>query len=396
MNKKISLGLSVSTTILAVLITFVITGVISRNRINEQFAELSKRQELFKKMAEVDSIVRDNYFFYDDIDEVTLSDSTVSGYIVGITDPYSRYYTKEEYKKMRDQNNGNYSGLGITAANGDGVLVVKQVLNGSPAKSVGIRQGDIITSINGESVETIGVADAVNKLYGEIGDKYKLKLLRENQELTVSLEISEYELISVTQEIYADAVGIVKITDFNDKTVEQFDAAMMVLKDSGIGSFVFDLRDNPGGTTESVCTILDKLVGAGDIMTVEYKDGTDKVLFSSDSGEIKGNMAVVVNENTASAAELFTKVMQDYGKAKIIGEKTYGKGVMQNVITLSDGSAVKLTTALYRSPKSENFNGVGINPDVVATLTDAQKENPELSLEEDLQIQTAIKVLEST
>ncbi len=395
MRKKIPLWQAISIIFIAILLTFDFTLLFAKKAFNKRLAGLSDREKLFQKLSEVDSSVRNQYLFSDDIDESALADATVKGYIEGLSDKYAAYYSKEDYEKESNQDNGNYSGIGMTVSTQDDKLTVTSVLNGSPAKDAGIRKNDVILAVNGKTVEEESAPKVFEMLLGKVGDKLKIKILRDNQELNVSLTISEYELISVTQEIYGDIIGIVKITEFNDKTVEQFDDAMQILKDNNIENFVFDLRDNPGGLTTSVCKILDKLVGSGDLMVAEYKDGTTKTLFSSDSAEISGNMTVVVNENTASAAELFAKVMQDFSKAKIVGTTTYGKGVMQNIHKLTDGSAIKFTTAFYRSAKSDNFDGVGVIPDITAELSESQKNNPELSLEEDMQIQTAIKVLQS-
>lgn len=392
MNKKISLGMALSMVLVAITATFLTTVLLTKARFNSKLTQLSNRSAMFQKLYEVDSRVRTSELFLDDIDQTTLTDRMIAGYVSGLGDTYAAYYSKEEYQKILDSDNGDGEGIGITLDTREDELKVMSVVNGSPAKTAGIKAEDKITSVNGKKVSTIGVEKAYSVLKGEEGKRLTLILERAGQELTVSLEISDYEIISVTEEIYGD-VGIVKITEFNGSTPEQFTEAMERLKEQKINSYIFDLRNNPGGMLDSVCQILDELCPSGTLVTAKYLNGEEKTLYTSDANDTSGKMIVLVNENSASGAELFAAVMRDYEKATIVGTTTFGKGVAQSTSRLSDGSALKLTTFYYNPPKTENFNGVGVVPDVVAPMTDNTVNLDTLALEDDEQLQSALKVL---
>ncbi len=392
MNKKISLGMTISMVLVAIVTTFLTTTLLTRARFNNQLTELSNRSEMFQKLYEVDSQVKTKELFLEDVDKAELTDKTVAGYVSGLGDAYAAYYSKEEYEKIVASDNGDGEGIGITLDMSSEELKVKSVVNGSPAKTAGVKVDDVIVSVNGKTVSSIGIEKAYAILKGEEGDKLTLILERSGQQLTVSLEISEYEVISVTEETYGD-VGIVKITEFNNSTPEQFTAAMDRLKEQKVKSYIFDLRNNPGGMLTSVCEVLDELCPSGTLVTAKYQNGEEKTLHTSDANETSGKMVVLVNEKSASASELFAAVMRDYDKATIVGTKTFGKGVGQTTVKLSDGSALKLTTFYYSTPKTENFNGEGITPDVIAPMTDNTVNIDTLAVEDDEQIQSALKVL---
>lgn len=392
MNKKISLGMALSLVFVAVTATFFTTVMLVKARFNGQLSALGERSAMFGKLSEVDSRVRSSDLFSDDIDENELTDKTVAGYVSGLGDKYAAYYNGEDYESILKSDNGDGKGIGITIDLQNG-MTVGSVVNGSPAKTAGIKSGDKIISVNGKSVESIGAQAAYELLKGSEGNDLAIILERSGQQLSVSLTISDYEIISVTDEIYND-IGIIKITEFNGSTPDQFKSAVKELQDKGISRYIFDLRNNPGGTLDSVCDILDYICPAGTLVSARYLNGEEKILYTSDANEMTGEMAVLVNGNSASAAELFTAVLRDYDKATVVGTKTYGKGVAQTTSRLSDGSALKLTTFYFNPPKTENFNGVGITPDVIAPLTDPDINIDTLAPEEDEQVISAVKVLE--
>lgn len=392
MNKKVSLGVTLSAVFIAIAVTFSVTMLLARQSFNNQLSNVSNKQAVYGKIYELDSVVKQNYMSSDDIDYNKLADGVAAGYMSGIGDKYAAYYSAEDYDELLAENSGKRSGLGINVSatqSGDGMTVVS-VYNGSPANVAGVKAGDIITAVDGKKVSDTGTDNALKTLRADEGTTVKMTVKRKDQTLEIKATVSEYEIISVTSELI-DEIGLIRISEFNSATVKQFEDELKSLQEKGIKSIMFDVRNNPGGTLDSVAEILDELLPSGPIVSATYADGTNKVLYTSDDNELKMRMAVIVNGETASAAELFAQALKDYNKAVIVGNQTYGKGVMQTTVRLTDGSAVKYTNAKFNPPKSENFNGVGVTPDVKVDLTSGN----EGSYLADEQIQAALAQLKS-
>ena len=392
MNKKVSLGVTLSAVFIAIAVTFSVTMLLARQSFNSQLSNVSNKQAVYGKIYELDSVVKQNYLSADDIDYDKLADGVAAGYMSGIGDKYAAYYSAEDYDELLAENSGKRSGLGINVRateTGDGMTVVS-VYNGSPANVAGVKAGDIITAVDGKKVSDTGTDNALKTLRADEGTTVMMTVKRKDQTLEIKATVSEYEIISVTSELI-DEIGLIRISEFNSATVKQFEDELKSLQEKGIKSIMFDVRNNPGGTLDSVAEILDELLPSGPIVSATYADGTNKVLYTSDDNELKMRMAVIVNGETASAAELFAQALKDYNKAVIVGNQTYGKGVMQTTVRLTDGSAVKYTNAKFNPPKSENFNGVGVTPDVKVDLTSGN----EGSYLADEQIQAALAQLKS-
>ncbi len=392
MNKKVSLGVTLSAVFIAIAVTFSVTMLLARQSFNSQLSNVSNKQAVYGKIYELDSVVKQNYLSADDIDYNKLADGVAAGYMSGIGDKYAAYYSAEDYDELLAENSGKRSGLGINVRateTGDGMTVVS-VYNGSPANVAGVKAGDIITAVDGKKVSDTGTDNALKTLRADEGTTVMMTVKRKDQTLEIKATVSEYEIISVTSELI-DEIGLIRISEFNSATVKQFEDELKSLQEKGIKSIMFDVRNNPGGTLDSVAEILDELLPSGPIVSATYADGTNKVLYTSDDNELKMRMAVIVNGETASAAELFAQALKDYNKAVIVGNQTYGKGVMQTTVRLTDGSAVKYTNAKFNPPKSENFNGVGVTPDVKVDLTSGN----EGSYLADEQIQAALAQLKS-
>lgn len=392
MNKKVSLGVMLSAVFITIAVTFSVTMLLARQSFNNQLSNVSNKQAVYGKIYELDSVVKQNYMSSDDIDYNKLADGVAAGYMSGIGDKYAAYYSAEDYDEILAENSGKRSGLGINVRasdTGDGMTVVS-VYKGSPANVAGVKAGDIITTVDGKKVSDIGADAALKTLRADEGTTVKMTVKRKDQTLEIKATVSEYEIVSVTSELI-DQIGLIRISEFNSATVKQFQDELKSLQEKGIKSIMFDVRNNPGGTLDSVAEILDDLLPSGPIVSATYADGTNKVLYTSDDNELKMRMAVIVNGETASAAELFAQALKDYNKAIIVGNQTYGKGVMQTTVRLTDGSAVKYTNAKFNPPKSENFNGVGVTPDVKVDLTSGNED----SYVADEQIQAALAQLKS-
>ncbi len=394
MKKKISIGATIALMAVVATITFSVTMIFSRNQFDTMMQDIKSREAVYTKLAEVDAKVRNNYI--GEVDQTALMDGITAGYMRGIGDRYARYYTAEEYKKEIDSLNGNLVGIGVeVTASDSGYILVHDVYDDAPAKEAGIQSGDLITVVNGKQVSVSNVAEMVNSLQGEPGTTLTLTVRRNNEDIPFEIVRKNFEIPTVQYRM-VDSNAYIKISQFTSATETQFSKAIAEAQKSGATGIIFDLRDNPGGLVEAATNMLDSLLPEGTIVTATYQDGTTKVLATSDTEELNLPMVVLTNQNTASAAELFTQALRDYEKAKSVGTTTYGKGVMQNIEQLSDGSAIEYTVATYATAKSENFNGVGIKPDFeVTSALDAasQPAFADVSVDNDEQFKKAVEVV---
>lgn len=372
MNRKVSLGVAISMAIIASALTICITILVSMQLFNSSIGDLAERQAMYEKLNEIDTLVRKN--FSGTIDEKSLNDNIAKGYMYGLGDKYSDYYTAEQTTERKDGLAGNAQGMGIiTTEHPDNkTIYIIAVHSGSPADKAGLKAGDEIVKIGEALVADIGYSEAYSLLQGEVGDTKNFTVLSSGVEQTVEITYSEFKIQSVYHRMI-DNIGYIKITEFNAETVDQFKDAVKSLQDQGSTALIFDVRHNGGGTVNSAAKVLDILLPEGDIMSVQYADGKSEVLHKSDSAQIDLPMAVLVDKRTASAAELFAAAIRDYKKGVLVGSKTYGKGVMQRTYYLSDGSSVKLTIAEYFPPSGVSFDGEGIEPNIIVELNAHQE-----------------------
>lgn len=364
MNKKISLGLALSLIAIASAVTFILTSFFSLQSFNKNVVDVNEKAKKYDAIQSLDSYVRENY--YGTINETELKDGILKGYVQGIGDEYSRYLNADEYIEEQKADSGESVGLGFTlAADDSGYIRIAAILDGSPADEAGIMPDDIIVQVEGLDVMETGFDEAVAALEGTEGSSISMTIRHEGIDTAYTFTRSTIDIVSVTSEMLDGYVGYIKIAAFKENTPEQFIAQLEKLTSNGARSIIFDVRDNPGGLTESLQDCLDPLLPEGVVATAEYKDGSSKTIVYSDSSELTLPMYVLVNENTASAGELFAASLRDFGKATVIGMTTYGKGVMQETTEFEDGSAVVLTVAEFRTSKSASFNGKGIVPDVM-------------------------------
>lgn len=392
---RVSLSVCILCVLLACLFVFMATYVTvslqAERKINEAYARAGEYEKLLEVAEKYDE-----YYLYG-VDFSKTADNLAAIYGLAVGDKFTSYYTAEEWATSLDTSMGNATGIGVyVVMNDDGNILVTRVMQNSPAKRDGLMEGDIITSVDGKVVLDIGYENAVDLVMGEIGTKVSFDVLRgtENWEITVTR--GKYE----PQTVFAETVtvedtlyGYIQIMQFELSTSTQFISAVDNLMEAGVQGFVFDVRDNPGGYIDAVITMLDYLLPAGPIVHIEGLDESETI--TSDAHSVDLPMVVLVNGNTASAAELFTSALKDYEKAEIVGEKTYGKGCGQEGIFLSDGSVVFITTFLYSPPFSENYDGVGIQPDHQIYLEREWRSTNILLIphEEDNQLGRALDVL---
>lgn len=393
MNKKISLGAAISLMALTAAVAITLTAFFVMHSLNVSISDFSQRSAMFKKLADVDATVRTKYV--GSIDETDLTDSTIEGYVEGLNDKYGCYLDADDYKNIQLSNEGRSIGIGINAIkSADGYIKVVSVIKDSPAEKAGVKVNDIIIAIGDNDVKTTGYADSINLLKGREGTTAEFTVKRNDKTLSFSIVRKKFSVSTVTSKLIGN-LGYIKITEFDSNTASEFSTQVDDLVKQGAKGLVFDVRNNPGGLLESVEAMIDKLVPSGPIVRAKYKDGTMKVLFTSDANEINLPMAVLTNQNSASAAELFTAALKDYGKAKSIGTKTYGKGTMQEICDLSDGTALDLSVAYFYPPTSDNFEGKGVSPDVQVELSEEKQQNfYSLDESDDDQLQSAISYIE--
>lgn len=370
MNKKISLGLAISLMAIASAVTFILTSFFSLQSFNEKVVDVNEKAKKYNSLQLLDTFIRDN--FYGEINESELNDGILKGYVDGLGDPYSRYLSEEEYIDEQSENAGEIIGLGLTLAEDEsGYIRIEQVLEDSPAAEVGIAEGDVIIHIDGIDVTETGFDNAVETLKGSEGTSVKLTIRRNGVDTDYDFTRRSIEVTTVSGNLVDGYIGYIKIDGFKENTSEQFIETLQRLTSNGAKALVFDLRDNPGGLVTALEECLDPLLPEGKIAEADYRDGHSETLVYSDSSELDLPMVVIVNGDTASAAELFAASLRDFGKAKLVGEQTYGKGVMQSTTEFESGGAVILTVAEYRTVKSECYDGVGLAPDYSIQNEDA-------------------------
>ncbi len=393
MNKKISLGAAISLMALTAAAAITITAFIVMNMLNVSITDFTKRAAMFKKLSDVDAIVKENYIGA--VDNTNVTDYTIAGYMKGLGDKYGGYLDAATYKNIELSNEGQSIGIGVNIVNSaDGYMKVVSIINGSPAQKVGVKVNDEITSIGGQDVKAQGYTNSVNLLKGSVGTTVNFTVLRSTQTLSFSVVLQKYTIQSVQSELDGN-LGYVKIIEFDANTDEEFSQQVDSLIKKGAKGLIFDVRNNPGGLLESAEHMIDKIVPAGPVVSAKYKDGSIKVLYNSDANQINLPMAVITNQNTASAAELFAAALKDYGKAKTVGTVTYGKGTMQQIFDLGDGTALDLSIAYFYPPKSDNFEGKGVQPDIPVQLSEQKQENfYTLSHDDDDQYLAAVSYVE--
>lgn len=395
MNRKISLGAAVAFVLIAAAVAVCVTMFLSRDTFNRKISNVEQQEQMYQKIQKIDEVVSDNSLY--NVDGETLLNAIGQGVVSGIGDPYAVYYSSSQYQKLLDQQNGDAVGIGVSLqedSSGDYAVVV-QVYQDSPAESAGLRQGDLILAVDGTSTRDLDLAEVTDALIGEKGTSVSLTYRRNGSDSTVEITRRQFSQSSVTFQVVDGDIGYLRISSFEEDTPFLFNDALNDLQAQQVRGLVIDLRDNAGGDTNSCMECLDQLLPEGVLGYSRTSDGQRQILATSDSSEVDLPMAVLVNGNTASMAELFAVAVRDYEKGDLVGNTTYGKGVLQTLYTLDDGSAVQLTTAYFDPPASENFDGVGLTPDYEVDLGRDQLATIG-SLDGDDQLEKAVSVLRSS
>lgn len=353
--------------------------------------------QIMSKLSYLEKLV-DNYYL-EDVANVDFADGIYKGFIASLDDPYSTYYTKEEYNALMESSSGVYCGIGATVSqNADtGVITIVKPFKDSPAYKAGILPGDIIYKVDGEEVTGMDLSEVVSNMKGVEGTTVKITIIREgeNDPIDYTITRAKIEVPTIEWQMLDNKIGYIIITEFDEITVTQFNKAVTELKAKGMKGLIVDVRDNPGGLLDSVVQILDRILPPELIVYTEDKYGNREEENAVDTKKLTIPMAVLINGNSASAAEIFAGTLKDYKVATIIGTTSFGKGIVQKVIPLSDGTAVKLTISKYYTPSGKNIHKIGITPDIKVELNDDLKQQVVIPIEKDNQLQEAIKTIKS-
>ncbi len=401
MSKKIPLYAVVIVAVIAAVATFNASFLFFEQKYNTKLNDTLAEYSYFDKLLSIDEIVRKYYI--GEIDDLTLNDAVIRGYLSGIGDAYSMYMTSDEYETFRNEQSGSSVGIGVNVIydpDKESIEIIR-ILPDSPAEEEGLLEGDCITGVGDRTLSEVGYYALLDLIRGEAGTEVSLTILRDGKEVTVTCQRREVKTVSVTYHVFGgdSSVGFIRISEFNSTTPEQFRAAVESLQNDGCDKFVFDLRNNGGGELNSIVEVLDYLLPEGPIAHIYFNTG-DEEHFKSDASFLDAEIAVLTNERTASAAELFACALKDYTehgdyRATLVGTTTYGKGVLQSFFTLKDGSAFKISTGKYNPPYSENYDGKGIVPDLEVELSEeaASINFYKLTDENDNQLIEAVKEL---
>lgn len=398
MSKKVSLGVAATVTLIAMAVTFSMTMTVSMNMFNNTVSSVKNKERMYNKLSEVDRYVRANEYF--DINDDTLNDTIASGYMLGISDRYARYYSAKAYSERVGLANGRLMGIGVAVVKdpSSGYARIIRVYDNTPATNVGLEVGGFITAIGDTSTRSMSdTATMTSALLGEEGSTVSIKYLtplREEQ----SFEIihANYTTPSIsTVRLMDNGVGYLRIDSFTSGTAVEFRNAVNSLTNQGATSLIFDLRDNSGENLNAALVATDYCVPSGLIAQSQDKGGNVADLRMSDENEITLPMVCLVNGSTASGAELFANALRKMAGATIVGSTTAGKGVLlSDPQSLSDGSAVVITVGILLDNEGKNWNGTGLTPDVDASLTnDEQSSYYDFTVDNDPQITKAINAI---
>lgn len=322
--------------------------------------------EVQKKINELTGYI--NLYFYEDADNEQLAEGMYSGLLESLNDKYTEYYTPQEYEELQISATQNYYGIGAGLAQDKDTMqvTITHVYEGSPAETAGLKDGDIIVMVEDIEADSMELTELVTHIRGEEGSSVHLQIYREGESnyLEFDVERANIDLPTVESKLLDSKVGYIHIMEFGSPTAEQFENAVEELKEQGMQAMILDVRDNPGGMVTSVTQILDDILPEGVVVYTQDKYGKRQDFTSDGDTSMNYPLAVLMNGNSASAAEILAGAIRDYDYGTLIGTTTYGKGVVQTIYPLEDGDAIKLTTAKYYTPKGENIHGTGIEPDI--------------------------------
>ncbi len=382
--------------ILVAFVTFIITSIGMYQYLTGDVSLLSNSnsEDIASTLDKYRNII-DKYYL-GDVDDEKLKEGAIKGYIEGLGDPYTEYISKDDMETYLEDTLGNFVGIGIYMVKDENTNTIKVLapIEGSPAEKAGVLPGDTIVSIDGTQYSGDQMSVAANKIKGEEGSTVKLQILRDNQTLDFEIKRENIKVNPVDGKVLENNIGYIQFSSFDEGTAEDFKAKYEELKNQGINSLIIDLRNNGGGIVDEALQIANYILDKDSVVLYEVdKNNKEDVKKTTDDPIINVPIILLTNENTASASEILAGALKDAGKAKIVGTKTYGKGVIQQVMTLKDGSGLKITTEKYLTPNRSEINKIGIEPDEKVELPDSLKNQLVIDEKEDTQLQKAIEML---
>lgn len=394
-KRSISVSAALMLVMLAVVATFNIVFFVAAEYYNKRLEGLQVLEQEYKKFKEVAEVVSKS--FIGEYDAAKAMDGAMAGYIDGLGDKWSHYYTKEQVEAIQESDKNTYSGIGVTlSADEETPYLITAVAKGGPAEKAGVRPMDVIISVNDKPSESYESRDAlVGDVRGEKGTSVKIEVQRGEEKLSFDITRDEIPNECVETRMLDNGIGLVTITGFETGVDKEFETKVTDLVAQGAGALIFDLRFNPGGYVDVMYKMLDLLLPEGLVISMTDHTGSKPVEYFSDAHRIELPMAVIVNEYSYSAAEFFAAATQEYGVATVVGDHTTGKGYAQNLLILSDGSGINLSTARYYTPKGASLATTGVTPDVSVSLTEDQMYSfYTLKDAEDSQLQAAIAAVQ--
>lgn len=399
-EKRNQIYKTITIVIISIFITFIVTSIslytyFTKNPISEgSISNIKNSKDITSKLQSYREII-DKYYL-GEINEEKLEEGAIKGYIEGLGDPYTEFITKEEMTDYLEDTMGNFVGIGIYMIKNtsqDRIQVLSTIKN-SPAEEAGIKAGDLILTVDGVSYSADDMTTASNTIKGEEGTSVKLEVLRENQTLSFEITRKKVKVNQVEGKILTDDIGYIEFTSFDETTAVDFKSKYEELKNKGINSLIIDLRNNGGGIVDEALDIADYMTEKDSVLLYEVdKNGKETVKKSENDPIINLPIIILTNENTASASEILAGALKDLGKAKIVGTTTYGKGVIQQILQLSDGSGLKVTIEEYQTPNRNKINKIGIEPDEKVELPEDLENVFDIEESKDTQLQKAIEML---
>ena len=404
MSKKKVITLMVVLLLITNLATFGLTNLMSVSFNNKAYIPLAEYRQLksvyneFSKVIAVENYVKQNYLR--DVDTKKMIDGQLKGMLQSLEDPYSNYMTKDEFASFLQQTSGTYAGIGVVVTPGeDNIITVVSPIEGTPGEKAGIKSGDKILKVDGIEFPADKMDEAVKVMKGDPNTNVVLTLLRtdkESKNQIFDLEITReiIRLVTVKSNIIDDNIGYINITSFDDLTYKDFKAELDKLGRKNIEGLIIDLRNNPGGLLDRCVQIADELLGEGVVVYTQTKDGK-KTYENSGKSMVDYPLVLLVNGGSASASEILAGAIKDHKRGTLIGTTTFGKGVVQRIKDLDDGSGLKLTISEYFTPNGVNIHGIGIEPDIVVELPEGVEEIGVENLKEDTQLKKAIEEIKT-
>lgn len=352
-------------------------------------------EDTVKKINELGTYI--DYYYYDDVEEQELRDGLYAGLLEGVGDKYSVYYNADEYADLQVSTTGQYYGIGAGLSQNKTTMevTVNKIYEGTPSEAAGMKKDDVILSVDGTEATSMELTNLVKLIRGDEGTTVHIEIYRPSTEENLSFDVerADVTLPSVSSQMLENSIGYILIDSFETDTAKQFEQALADLQAQGMKSLIVDVRYNPGGMLTSVVQILDDILPEGLLVYIEDKYGNRQDYNSDGDTYLDCPIAVLMNENSASAAEIFAGAIKDYDYGTLIGTTTYGKGIVQTIFPLENGDAVKITTAKYFTPKGNYIHGVGIDPDIELEYEYLNPDGEEYEMQYDNQVQKAIEVL---